>query len=415
MRASVLLSYGPLLATTLLCCTSLVSAAEIQRAPAFRPYFSLRYGNYFFLDSDAVPGAELKTPAQEQSPAATVGIDLGRYLGLELAIDYTKTNLLEANGDKAGDYSTAALVGQLRYRHPLYSGRLVPYGVLGAGAGLGEFSGREDFGFQGGGSDWAPLGVVGLGAEYFIFDNIAVGLESKYLFGFSPQVRLDGERPALTADSVGITAGMRVYLDSLAVGDRRSNMPMVEPRDTAKPRTYVGLRLGRGFFTDTSTNSGIEINTRSGLLPNIALGMNFNEYLGAEFAFEYTRSQLRSATLGDITGYPVWTVSVLGRARYPLWRDRVSPYLLGGVGVGFAETGDRDQPFDVARFSGGQNRSFVAVLGGGVEYFLEQNVAIGIEAKYTSRFSTDFAIDGRADTLSPDFVSLTAGFRIFFQ
>lgn len=386
----------------LLCGNPRALAQGFDREPALRPYLSIRYGNYFFLDPDSVSNAVLKTPAQEQSPAVTLGVDVRDNCGFRVALDYIKTNLLEANGDKAGDYSTATLMGQLRYRYPILSGRLVPYAVLAGGAGLGEFSGRVDFDFDGGGDDWAPVGVFGLGAEYFVANNIAIGLESKYLVEFHPQIRLGSERPALNADSIGVSAGMRVYFDHLAAGGQRTDPPSVSPHDTAERRPYVGLRLGRGFFTDTGTDSGVEIDRVSGLLPNIVVGMNVSRYFGAELAFEYTRSQLHSATLGDITGYPVWTVSLLGRARYPIYGDRVVPYLLGGVGIGYGETGDLDQPFEVARFAGGQDRSVVGVVGGGIEYFLEPNVAVGIEAKYTSHFSTDFAIDGVRDRLSPE-------------
>jgi len=402
-----------ILVTLLFSCSRLLPAAQLDNALTLRPYASIRYGNYFFLESEALD-VELKTPAQEQTPATTVGVDLGAHLGLELALDYTKTNLLEQNGNKAGDYSTTTLLGQLRFRYPVYSGQFVWYALLGGGAGLGEFSGREDFSFQGGGDGWAPLGIVGLGAEYFVADNIALGLESKYLFGFHPQIRLGDERPTLTADSVGVSAGMRVYFDSLAVGRQRPKGPAVESHDTPSRRPYVALRLGRGFFTDTGTASGVEIDSLSGLLPNVAVGMNLNKYLGAELAFEYTRSQLQAKDIGDITGYPVWTFSLLARARYSIWDDRLIPYLVGGVGVGFGEPGDLDQPFDVTQFEGDQDRSFVAVVGVGIEYFLEPNVAVGVEAKHTSQFSTDFTFRGHQDTLSPDFVSLSAGLRIFF-
>jgi hypothetical protein len=49
-----------------------------------------------------------------------------------------------------------------------------------------------------------------------------------------------------------------------------------------------------------------------------------------------------------------------------------------------------------------------------LEFFVEKNVAFGIELKYTTFFDTDIEVNGQPATLSPEFVSLTAGICIFF-
>lgn len=383
-----------------------------------RPYLQPRLGfeNSFhhYTEPDAVSDSRLDSPSEEPHIGATLGADLGRYWGVEFAYDYIKTNLLEASGQKAGDYAATTLLGQLRFRYPLLQDRLVPYLVAGGGIGIGEFSGREDFSFTGGGSDTVPLGVIGGGAEYFVVDNIALGIEAKYYFGFHPEISVSAEQRELTLDAVGVTANMRVYLDQLATGKYAWLGERRPARDSDALRGYLGFRGGVAFLTDPDAVPEAAFDDNSGPWASASIGMNFNKHWGAELAFDYGRTQLQSPTLGKITGYPIWTIAVLGRFRYPLLNDKLSPYLLAGPGLGFGETGDRDQPLSVTGFSGGQDSSIVAIFGAGVDYFIGDNVTFNLEIKRAAFFDTDVKIDGQPKTLSPEFVSLAAGIRVFF-
>jgi hypothetical protein len=58
--------------------------------------------------------------------------------------------------------------------------------------------------------------------------------------------------------------------------------------------------------------------------------------------------------------------------------------------------------------------SGILVIGGGAEFFIEKNVAVGFEVKYTSLFETEVTVFGQPGTLSPDYVSVSAGIRIFY-
>ena len=387
---------------------------SVDIRPYLQPRFGVENSFHYYTQPNAVSGARLDSPSEEPHIGATLGADLGRYWGIEFAYDYIKTNLVETSGKKAGDYAATTLLGQFRFRYPLLQDRLVPYLLAGGGMGIGEFSGREDFSFTGGGSDTVPVGVIGGGAEYFVMDNIALGIEAKYYFAFHPEIRLSGEQRKLTLDGVGVTANMRVYLDQLAtgkyaqLGDRRS------ARDSDAMRGYLGLRGGVAFLTDTDAVPGATFDDTSGPLASLSIGMNFNKHWGAELAFDYTRTQLRSPTLGKITGYPIWTTAALARFRYPLLNDKLSPYVLAGPGVGFGQIGDLDQPSSVTGFAGGTDNSIVAVFGAGIDYFIGHNVTFNFEIKRATFFDTDVKLHGQPKTLSPEFVSLAAGIRVLF-
>lgn len=376
-----------------------------------RPYLNLRVGADFLTNPEA-DNLQLEQASGNPAAGISIGADLGRHLGVEAALDYHKTALLRPSGAKLGDYSLTRATTELRLRYPLDDGRVVPYALIGAGVGLGDFSGREDFTFDGGGHDLDLIGVAGLGIDYFVTDNVALTAQAKYTFGFDTTINDTGTARELQDDTVALTAGLRVYADHLAY---RPGQPRPAPaRDTDRTRGYLAFKGGRSLFTDRRTVPGVEIEPVSGLYGEGGLGVNFNRHWGAEFDVNYMRAQLTSNTLGDISGYPVFTYTLLGRFRYPVLADRLVPFVAAGGGIGFGELGDRDQPFAATRFSGPQESSWLAAFGAGVDYFIEDNFSVGVEAKYTTLFDTDVAVAGVPANLSPDFLSLSAGVKIYY-
>lgn len=376
-----------------------------------RPYLHVRIGADFLTEPDAAPSLELESDSGNPAAGLSLGADLGRYLGLEATLDYHKTALQRPGGGKLGDYTLARATAELRWKYPMHEDRLVPYALAGIGAGLGEFSGREDFTFDGGGNDLDLIGVAGAGFDYFVADNIALTAQAKYVFGFEPEVNDTGVERALTGDAVELSAGLRVYADHWS---RPAGSALPPARDADRRRGYLTLKGGQAIFTDTETVPGVEIETLSGLYGEGGLGVNFNRHWGAELDVNYTRAQLASPALGEITGYPVFTYTLLGRYRYPMLGDTLVPYVVAGGGIGFGEVGDRDRPFTATRFSGDQDSSPVAAFGAGFDYFIEDNFSIALEAKYTTLFETDVAVAGVPATLSPDFLAVTAGVRIYY-
>ena len=387
-----------------------LQAAELHDT---HPYFHFRLGRTHFTNADALAGVELASPSSQPTAGITAGFDVGRVLGLEFAADYVKTDLTAPGVGKVGDYSTWTFVGQARMRFPLRGERFVPYLLVGGGVGLGEFSGRSNFTFPVNGAGIAPLGVVGGGIDYFVADNIALTVEAKHSFLFEPEITLAGRDQELSADSIAATGGLRVYFDRPR-GDKRT-APAPQPAvDSDALRGYIALRAGAALFTDTATATALTIENPSGFLGSAAVGVNLNRHVGLEVAGEYTRAQLSTPALGKVSGYPVWTVLALLRLRYPVGAGRLSPYVVAGGGLGFGEFGDADLPTAFSGFTGSQESTFVAAAGAGFDYFVEDNVAVGVELRHTFLFDTDFTAGGQPAQLHPDLVSITTGFRIFF-
>jgi len=381
-----------------------------------RPYLRVGLGRSLFLSPAGSPGVRLDNPSGQPFVNATAGFDLSKYWGIEFALDYVKTGITDPNGAQLGNFLTLAGIGQIRFRYPLYNGRLVPYGLIGGGEGWGYFSSRKNYTFPIGGRGWSPVGVVGAGAEYFIYRNIAMGLEAKGFFPYRVGLSVNHKAQAINADQIAMFFGTRVYFDGPDTGPEGSNVNLPPAKDSDAFRYYVALRGGVALFTDREKleAEGITIDTVSGPLLSAGFGANFTRYLGGEFDFEYGVSQLRGADDIKITGYPVWTMLAMARVRYPMLEDRFVPYVILGGGLGWAETGDRNEPLTVSGFSSPQQHSFVGAAGVGFDYFVQDDVALTVETRDTFNFQTDVELNGKPLVLDPSFVSLTAGIRLFF-
>ena len=53
--------------------------------------------------------------------------------------------------------------------------------------------------------------MLGVGAEYFVANNIAIGVETKYAIACDQDVRVDGRKQSLDLDTLLATAGIRLY------------------------------------------------------------------------------------------------------------------------------------------------------------------------------------------------------------
>jgi opacity protein-like surface antigen len=382
-----------------------------------RPYLRVALGQALFTDPQSVTNAELENPAGNATGEITFGADIGTRFALELSADYKKTGLTAPGLGGLGDYSLTTLVGQARLRFPRADSSFVPYLLGGGGIGYGEFSGRRNFSFPIGGRGLSGLGAAGAGFDYFFVDNIAFSLEAKYQFLFEPKVKVSGQGHDLAADNIGFTGGLRVYFDRPARGPAGHAAPPSPPRDRDGVHPYLAIRLGTGFLTDpdAAAASGLHFNTGTGVMGGGSLGLNLNQYWGAEIAFDYTRAQITSPAFGNVSGYPIWTILALGRYRYPIMDGRLSPYLLAGGGVGFGEAGDADLPSDISGFRAKPDTSPIATIGAGFDYFFADNLAVGIEAKHSFFFETKATMNGAPVTLHPDLAQLSASLRVLFR
>jgi opacity protein-like surface antigen len=188
-----------------------------------RAYLGMQVGAAFTTDTGSMPGVELRPePAAVGSAnyylGGLVGLDLGRYLGVELMAGGYEVRLEAPKRGSVGEEAVYAIIPQLRARYPLLEGRLVPYAIAGVGASYLEFNDRKrgglDFDIEA--TNWGVAATAGAGLEYFIASNIAAGFEARYLTSRAHTIKIGGGQTRdAHLDAVLVTVGLRIYLFDL--------------------------------------------------------------------------------------------------------------------------------------------------------------------------------------------------------
>ena len=360
---------------------------------------------------------------QDTNPATDVhdhwgvslGANLGRYWGVELSAD-TYERFIRFGGRTVGEYGVGAIVPQLRLRWPLFDDRLVPYFVAGVGVGLAEFNDRKPpaYGIPIKGKESVfPVATVGGGLEYYFADNLALGLEVKYVAASDRTLNINGTRQEQAVDGVLTTLGLRMLFPELRPP------PPPGAGDVVPLRLYVGLRYGGGF-TEKDAFSGGEVHPEpAAWFSSItqffggAIGLDIGRYLGVEMAAEGFEARLDISGFGNTSELGVGYFIPHARFRYPIADGRLVPYVLGGVGLSTVKTNDTKSPgktvdVDVESYGIG------AALGAGVEYFVASNIAAGLEARYlTARGHTARIGGGPERDAHYDVVAVTFTLRVF--
>jgi Opacity protein and related surface antigens len=382
-----------------------------------RGYLGFGVGIALPLERDFSSGFKLDSDAELL--VGSVGVDLSRYISFEIAFNLYELGLDQSGVGRIGEYALYSMIPQLRLRYPLLNERLVPYLVGGAGIGFSEFNDPRPAAGQppvlGTKTESSLVGSLGAGIEYFLAPNLAVGLESKYLFHNS-MVERDGANIDVNIDSWLLTGGLRIFFPEASPASMFEGVrwPVV---DKYGVRPYITLRLGKRIFADRSFTSGFELGITGGeQLNGGSIGVNLNKYLGVELAIEYHDMHINADTGFKVAEYAIWNFIPQLKLRYPLLNGDLVPYVVGGVGLGVAEVNDptfRNTPAFGPVVSG-RDLSFVGAMGLGIDYFLADNLALMAEAKYVNQHS-EVDIDGMGREVNVSAYLFSAGLRVYFR
>lgn len=306
-----------------------------------------------------------------------IGLNVNRYFGAELALDSYER--------KVGELSEMSVVGvtpQLRLRYPLFDDRLVPYLIGGLGVAITQANDRRLPVTWTDGKNGAQVsGTVGAGIEYFIADNIALGWEAKQFISGGIDYEANGKqgRAGLTTGLVGLS--VRVFY------------PMLHPEAAAEQaaeataRMYLDLRTG-GALLSTALFDGVDgapeqrvFGSNFSYAFGVSLGANFGRYWAVEMSVDNYEMTLSIPGTGNIGEYAVFPVLVQPRFRYPLLDGRLQPYALLGLGAELGQANDLNET-GKALDPDTQDISLIGAIGAGLEYYLIENVAIGLQTKY---------------------------------
>lgn len=145
---------------------------------------------------------------------------------------------------------------------------------------------------------------------------------------------------------------------------------------------------------------------------SLGVGLNFNRYVGAELAFDYyLKDWGRPETIGEASSYHLLPEL---RLRYPLFKDRLVPYLIAGAGPSWIQGKDvKSSGFNQAVSLEGYSVSIAA--GAGVEYFIADNVTFDLEGRYLWVNPIDATVNGRSQSVDLSAALFTFGLRVYFD
>lgn len=344
-----------------------------------------------------------------------LGVNLNRYLGVELSGNKFEIFPKVSGFGTVGEYGVFAIMPQVRLRYPLLGDRLVPYVIAGGGIALTDFNDRKasTFGVQVKDESTTPVGAVGAGLEYFFADNIAFGVEFKYLFAGDQSLQVAGQGHRINVSTPLTTFSLRMFYPEL----RPTSYP--DPPTPAPARLYVGLRAGVAVPTDTDISTDIEARPLPYAIGGVlneyfgaAVGLDIGRYLGVDLAIEGYEVTLGRRGVGSVGEYAFYSFIPQLRVRYPLLGGRLVPYAIAGAGLGHAEFNDRKPrgaDFPVA----GLTNSIAGTAGAGIEYFVTGRIAAGIETKYSYSPGHTIKLNGHAEDATLQALLVSVGLRVY--
>lgn len=345
------------------------------------------------------------------------GINLNRYVGLELAGDNFEKEVEPGGYEPLGEYAVWSFVPQIRLRYPMLRGRLVPYVIGGVGGAFTQFNDRKPagFGLNIKTDSAALIGAFGGGIEYFVMDNISVGFELKYLASSDQEVRVDGKSYGISASAPLMSVSVRLHYPE------NKPAPLAESLERVPSRFYAGLRTGGAIPVHDEVFPGIKAEPEPpayggtvGQLFGASFGANFGRLWSAELSLDGFETVLNLEGVGAIGEYAVVAIIPQARLRYPLLEGRLMPYAVGGVGLGYSEFNDR-KPAGADVKIDGNPYGVAGSLGAGIEYFLTSNIAFNLETRYLFSRGQTIEIDGGRERVGNlDSLAFSLGLRVFF-
>lgn len=413
--ARIPLRSWPILALTALSLLAAPSTGLAEDTDQIRFYGSFRLGIGDFLDTKQKDGLEIEHEAL--LTGMSVGVNLGRYLGAELAGDVFNTDFHLPGRGRVGEYNTFSLIPQVRVRYPLLDGLLTPYLIGGVGIAHNEFNDRKakGVGLSIHANDTSMVGALGAGIEYFIANNIALGVEVRYLISRDQEIEIEHRTQKAKLDALLAAVSLRLLFPESPTARQ------TEPADyRTDGRYYLGFRIGGETQVHDRVADGIEarppLNAIGGTLGpfyGVVLGMDLTRYLGVEVAGEGFEFLLAVPHQGAVAKYAVYEVTPLLRLRYPVLGGRLVPYVLAGAGVTWGEVHDI-KPQGLGLNIRGRNYAPAGVVGIGTDYFVARNIAVGLELKYLISRGHTATIAGRTQDMNLDSLLTFLGVRIFF-
>ncbi len=160
-----------------------------------------------------------------------------------------------------------------------------------------------------------------------------------------------------------------------------------------KARAFEAEKVNFGFYGAAAIPSDEDLETTGYIGGRLTYEFNDNLELGVESGYHEYKDEAGGIHFGDITGIPLLAI---GSLKFPIEAtdNALVPYLTGGVGVVFWDYQESSLVSDAGLDLGGDT-SFSARAGIGLEYNLNDNLALFTEGSYLwSDYDVNLSLTG---------------------
>jgi len=368
-----------------------------------RIYLWFETGLNFTLDREFAGDVRVvPQSAVELGLGGGAGYNIDPHWGVELQVNGTDPWVRSESLGVIDRISVITFVPAVRYRWALEDGRLMPYLTGGVGFSQNDIHGFFKPYAHTSTASTTVVGSLSAGLDYFISENVAAGVEFRYLIHPDQDAEVTYQNPhtghitrfsdSLNLTSVSLLGHLRFFPGQQASADgveRTFFFADHGPFDTDELRGYVAGLFGYEYIFDTNVGVGVHARDKGGdanLTKGGAIGLNFDGHWGAEVQLLSTMLNIRMNTGPRFAKLDVFEVVPAVRYRYPLLGGRLVPFLMGGVGISALDTNEQ-RPLTETR--GGKqvivfphfdtdSPAIVGMIGAGIEYFLNHHLSVGL-------------------------------------
>jgi opacity protein-like surface antigen len=331
------------------------------------------------------------------------GYNLTDRLGVELQAHGTEPTLVSPTLGTVKELSNITVVPALRARWHVLGERLVPWASVGVGWSYSDVNDQGNDRVKVEMDEQGVVTGVGAGVEYFVADDVALGLGARaWIYPEADAtlvvrddanriVRREDETIDLTA--VAVLAQIRLFPGQSARGPdgqpRRRRLLVADrgPFDTGARRVYLYALGGHHVVLDDRVGGGVRLEAPGNFNATLGggVGVNLDRWWGVELQLAQSEPNVRSGAEGKFAEVGILTVLPGVRYRRPIWGDRFVPFAIAGLGAAFTDVNDRrdrtDRSFDRTIAPAPRVRvdqaSIAAGVAVGAEYWLNAHLTIG--------------------------------------
>jgi opacity protein-like surface antigen len=371
-----------------------------------RLYFSVDTGFHFTLDRKFAGDVEIDPPSGvDWGLGGGVGYNITRNWGVELQILGIDPDLRSASRGTIREISVLNIVPVVRYRWPVADGRWMPYVTGGIGMSSIDTHDEERPFAQATTSSTTVVGSLSAGFDYFLTENIAAGIETRYMIHPNQDATVTYANPhtggathytdSLNLTSVSLLAHLKFFPGQQGGADGTERTFFLAdhgPFDTDELRIYGSGLFGYDFLFDTDGGAGVKLRDKGGdfnLTKGGAVGVNLDGHWGAEVDLLVTPLNVRLAAGGPrFEKLNVFEIVPTLRYRWPLLDGRLVPFVTAGLGASYLDGNDQRPQVEFQKGRGQvvvypryqvDSPSLVGSMGAGIEYFLNRHLSVGLD------------------------------------